>query len=153
MGGMIIPNKYVTELIGGVKEGKISSVEEIYNFLIQVDSDYSKNAWAFTQKLIENLYKTQILKMSKVDLIEIIKDWQDNSVKFNNMILADAQKEFDSISRIGYGIDGDEDIVNADFENVRGTFQDNKFVKELEEESSRVKEIATEMTSMLDKLS
>jgi len=48
-------------------------------------------------------------------LIQIISDWKINAVKFNNMILKDTEKEFDSSARLGFGIDGDEDTKEKGF--------------------------------------
>ena len=44
------------------------------------------------------------------------------------MILSDAGKEFDNTSKIGFGIDGDEEIADRDFQAVRGILEENKFI-------------------------
>jgi hypothetical protein len=65
----------------------------------------------------------------------LLDEWQASVVRFNNLVLKDAEKEFAQCSRVGYGIDGDATIRDQDFEAVRGTFADNKFVVELKKES------------------
>jgi hypothetical protein len=54
------------------------------------------------------------------------------------MILKDAEKEFDQASKIGFGLDGDEEVRVNDFENVRGKYDENKFVKEIRKESEKI---------------
>ena len=49
------------------------------------------------------------------------------------MILNDAGKEFDVMSRLGFGADGTTEDRDADFEAVRGTFDTNKFVKQMKQ--------------------
>ena len=45
--------------------------------------------------------------------------------------MSDARKEFDATVKIGYGVDGESTVRDADFDAVRGTFEDNAFVKQL----------------------
>ena len=55
-----------------------------------------------------------------------------------DMILQDAQKEFDQVAMIGFGADGDDAVKKADFEAIRGTYDGNKFVKEVKAESEAI---------------
>jgi hypothetical protein len=68
------------------------------------------------------------------------------------MILQDAAKEFDLTSHYGYGIDGDDAINHADFEAVRGTYDNNKFVITLKKEIEGIEERATRLISVLETL-
>ena len=70
----------------------------------------------------------------------------------NNMILKDAEKEFDKSSRIGFGNDGDEAIANADFDNIRGNYEDNKFVKGIREDSEKIQVKADKLIAEIEKL-
>jgi hypothetical protein len=45
------------------------------------------------------------------------------------MVYNDARKEFDLNSQTGFGADGDRKTAEADFEEVRGSFESNSFVK------------------------
>ena len=62
------------------------------------------------------------------------------------MVLNDAEKEFEGTVCTGFGIDGDAD---ADFEAVRGTFDDNSFVKGLNEEIAEVEKTHEELTKRI----
>jgi hypothetical protein len=102
-------------------------------------------------KLIEDRFNLMIDDISKEQLAQILIDWRDNSIKLNNMILKDAEKEFDQLSKIGFGLDGNEKERNDDFENVRGKFEENKFVVELQNESGQIKLKADNLISYLNK--
>ena len=47
--------------------------------------------------------------------------WESESIKLDKMILSDAAKEFDDSSKIGFGIDGDEEVRDQDFEGGQGS--------------------------------
>ncbi|HAE88195.1 TPA: hypothetical protein DCG86_09260, partial [Candidatus Marinimicrobia bacterium] len=88
-------------------------------------------------------------ELNRDQLEQILEDWKKNVLKLNNMILKDAEKEFDPTSRIGYGLDGDESVQQKDFESVRGTYDGNKFVKALCSENDEVEKRFQEMIKIL----
>ena len=47
------------------------------------------------------------------------------------MLYEDAKKEFNLASMTSFGVDGDEEQKQCDFENVRGKFDKNPFVREV----------------------
>ena len=67
------------------------------------------------------------------DLEQVRKDHKKGLASNMKKILADAEKEFDDVAKMGFGIDGDEGDVATDFEAVRGTFEENSFVKQMQE--------------------
>jgi hypothetical protein len=89
--------------------------------------------------------------MAPEQLIQIIIDWKSNAVKLNHMIMKDAEKEFDSNSKIGFGIDGNNETKDLDFKAVRGTFNDNKFVLGLQKESEEIERKADRLISLIEK--
>jgi hypothetical protein len=68
------------------------------------------------------------------------------------MILKDAEKEFDSGSKLGFGIDGDEHTRDMDFQAVRGTYDENKFVLSLKKETIGIEEKADRFIALLEKM-
>lgn len=65
-------------------------------------------------------------------------EWKTSAVKFNNMILKDAEKEFDQLSRISFGPDGDETDQLADFESIRGKYETNNFIVGVRNETKEI---------------
>ena len=55
-------------------------------------------------------------------------------VKFLNLVLLDANKEFDAAVQAGFGHDGAGSDTAADFAPVRGDYASNKFVQQLQGE-------------------
>lgn len=131
LSGMLAPAGKIEELLLEIKSGKIESIEQLQNSLAVINTSYKEFAWDWCAKLISNHYHLNLGQISVTDLIKIIDDWKINIVRLNNMILKDAEKEFDQLSKISFGIDGDDDTRDKDFENIRGNYNDNKFVKQL----------------------
>jgi hypothetical protein len=48
------------------------------------------------------------------------------------MIYSDANKEFNLNAKTGFGVDGDDNQKQQDFESVRGSFEGNPFVVEVQ---------------------
>ena len=138
---MNITQEDLSEFIETVKSGKIGDLQTVMKTLRNAYDLYRDTSidWAI-QLLCDRLQKKP-RELNEDDLKERITGWAKNSVKLNNIILKDAEKEFDQGSRIGYGIDGSEQIRKDDFQAVRGTYDENGFVKELLEENENIKHI------------
>lgn len=149
--GMFIPQTEYELLIEKVKSNSISSIDSLMNELNLVSDNYFESAWACCAKLIEERFKTGIQEITRDQLAKIISDWSDNSIKLNNMILKDAEKEFDQVSQIGFGLNGSDEVKDKDFENVRGKYEENKFVVELQKESEQIRQRAENLISHLNK--
>jgi len=150
--GMFAPACEIENLINAVKSGAIATITGLYQSLLNIFSNYDNYSREWCADLIARQTGTEISCISADDLIRIISDWKTNAVKINNMILKDAEKEFDTSSRIGFGIDGDENKRDMDFRAVRGTYEENKFVTELKNEIKEIEEKADRLTTLLEKV-
>ena len=133
MAGLIAPAQLVEDIERQVEESEIQDFQALREALIKLDRRYPELAWAYCLSLIRELYGPQI-DIRRI-LIQIIQKWAETVEEFIRLILKDARKEFDAEARIGYGKDGDDSIRDRDFEAVRGTYEKNKFVTELQQEA------------------
>ena len=152
MSGLLGPAAVVEQLMESVRTGCISTLDDLIRRLKHIHADYEANAWTWCVDLIQKRLGIDFSKLKKNHLIQIIKDWKRSSLDFVSLILEDAEKEFSQKSRIGYGIDGDEKVVNKDFEAVQGRFDENPFILQLREESQRVDERAQKLLAFLEGL-
>ncbi|HQG52885.1 MAG TPA: DUF4954 family protein [Bacteroidales bacterium] len=104
--GLFSPSSKIDELMESVKTCRIKSVEELNQYIACLYNNYTSYAWTWTYDLICNQTGHTPENIPVDGLIQIISDWKTNAVRLNNMILKDAEKEFDAGSRTGYGIDG-----------------------------------------------
>ncbi len=152
LAGMIAPDNAIQSLIRDIRSGSIKDVDELASGLESIHASYKDYTWDWTTKLLSELYDINVRKIEAEQLIELVTKWESNSIKLDKMILNDAGKEFDNTSKLGFGIDGDEEIANQDFEAVRGTLEDNKFTTGLQKEMEQIAEKAGMLKAMLEKI-
>jgi len=147
--GMLAPKQEIEKLMAEVTNNTLKTVADVANRMQDLFDRYDDFAFPWTLGLIENTFNIKIADLTQEHLIQIIENWQKNSIKLNNMIINDANKEFDSKSHIGFGIDGDSETANNDFNSVRGQFADNSFIIELKNDIEDIGRVASEMFSVL----
>jgi len=150
--GLLAPAAVVEQLMESVRTGRISTLDDLIRELRYIHADSEAYAWAWCMDLIQKRFGIDYNKLTKNHLIQIIKDWKRGSLDFISLILKDGEKEFSQMSRMGYGIDGGDEVVNKDFDAVRGRFDENPFVLQLREESLLVEERAEKLLAFLQGL-
>lgn len=150
--GLLSPAGQIEALTDSVKSGNIKSITDLNKSLLAIYNNYKKFAWEWCSELIARQFGIDLDNISTGNLIQIITDWKINAVKFNNMILKDAEKEFDTSARLGFGIDGDENTRDMDFLAVRGSYKENKFVADLKKEINDIEEKADRLIALLEKI-
>lgn len=130
LAGLIAPKSEVEKLMNKIEAGKISLVE-IQKSLEEIHEHYYEYEWTWAQDKLEKHWKKPIKDIEKEDIISLIELWKKSVIKLDELIYDDAKKEFNLNSKIGFGVDGDEEQKHKDFESVRGTFEHNPFVKEV----------------------
>jgi hypothetical protein len=149
--GMFSPKDKVDELLESVKSGKVSNLEELQAQLREIHDHYAEWSWNWCAAMISRNTGVDVNNLSREELILILKDWKTNALKMNNMILKDAEKEFDPGSRLGFGLDGDESTRDLDFQAVRGIYPENKFVIGLQNEIRVIEGKADKLLALLEK--
>ena len=149
---MIAPDTALREFIDDVKSGSIKDLEGVKSALESIHAIYKEKTWDWTTKLLSDVHDLQVSEVRTEQLTDLINQWESSSVKLDKMILSDAGKEFDNTSKIGFGIDGDAETADLDFQAVRGTIEDNKFTAGLEQEMEKIAQKATVLRDMLNKI-
>lgn len=153
LSGMYAPKSLIDGVIESVRSNAISSLDDLIRELKNIYLDYEELAWVWCVDLIQRRFGVEFQNLTKEHLIQIIMDWRSGVKKMNDYILKDAKKEFSEKSRIGYGIDGDENIRDEDFMAVHGEFEKNKFIAGIMEESDSVEKRAGDLIDYINHLS
>ena len=124
--GLFLPLRRIDELIQSIQRGVIDSIEEIQSFFIDQVNEYERYKTSYFRFVLKEVRGIDLTEITRQQVIELIDQWKIASVKLNNMILKDAEKEFDATSHIGYGISSSKSVQEADFMEVHGSFDDNK---------------------------
>ena len=127
--GLIAPKSEIAALMNGIERGEIISLSQIREAFRSMADNYYSYEWTWAFQHIQQLYGINPSKMTREDAIRLIEIWKKAVVSLDNMIYEDARKEFNLASKTGFGADGDKEQKESDFEQVRGDFESNDFVR------------------------
>ena len=146
--GLIAPQSEIDGLVKNVVAGKLSlsDIEQEFAMMHKNYYDYEWT-WAY-DKLLEYWGKT-IDEVTIDDLVALIEAWKKAVVALDRLLYGDAKKEFDLNSKTGFGVDGDESVKMRDFESVRGSFEENPFVKECLQHIERKTKLGNDTIELL----
>lgn len=129
MAGLLAPKNEIENLCVKISGGEIL-LQDIQTELQTLFLNYNAYSLNFAKEIIENRFKKPFEELTKEEIQGIIEKGNKANQTFNDLILRDAKKEFSTVAKTGFGIDGDETVRNADFEATRGTFEKHPFVIE-----------------------
>lgn len=152
MAGLIAPRSKIEDLINDIRAGTMFSLQDVTSRLKDIQENYSPDTWNWCVKLLESQTGDPINRLSSHAMTERIESFRDQQIKLNNMILKDAEKEFDANSQTGYGIDGGDEIREKDFVSVRGRYDKNSFVEQLKEENAETEKRAHQLNMLFQNL-
>ncbi len=150
LAGMIAPDHVMQDFSKDIKSGSIKSLDEISDRLKRIHDSYDSYVWDWTTRILSERFDMDVRNIEASQLLELISKWETESIKLDKMILNDATKEYDDSSKIGFGVDGDQDVINQDFEAVRGTPDKNKFIAGINQEIIQIEEKAAELRKILE---
>jgi len=152
LAGMIAPDHVMQDFFKDIKSGSIKTLDEISDRLKRIHDSYDSYVWDWTTRILSERFDMDVRNIEASQLGELISKWETESIKLDKMILNDATKEYDDSSKIGFGVDGDQDVINQDFEAVRGTPDKNKFIAGINQEIIQIEEKAAELKKILEQI-
>lgn len=129
LSGLIAPKHEIDLLIRKIESGEVNKLHQINHIFSTLHKDYYKLEWTWAYKKIQEFYNIDAANVTSDDVIEIVEKWKESIIKLDEMIYDDAKKEFSLSFKTGFGADGNTKERALDFENVRGDFDNNEFVK------------------------
>lgn len=151
MAGLIAPKSEVEKLLTQISTEKLS-LEDIQNKLNELHTDYADYTWNWSKDILEKQLDKSLNDIEIEDIISVVEKWKKSVFTFDDLILRDAKKEFNAISKTGFGLDGNEPDKQLDFEAVRGTFEKNQFVIDINKQLNEISEIANELTKKMTQI-
>ncbi len=128
LAGLIAPRSEVSRLADDIEAGKLS-LEAIQERLVTMHANYYSYEWSWALEHLEQVWGCSVEEVTLEQIRRTVIEWQEAVVGLDRMVYNDARKEFDLNSQTGFGVDGDRSQAQADFEEVRGSFESNSFVK------------------------
>ena len=152
LAGMFAPEKLVQQLLDDIENGTIGTLEQVREAFRSMHNKYQEYEWSWTENILQQQLGKTLAQITADDIIELVTKWKTAVAKLDNLLKGDAQKEFAAIAQIGYGLDGEEEIKHCDFEAVRGKFERNIFVSEIEEHIISKTKLGDELICRMEKL-
>jgi hypothetical protein len=134
VGGQMMPRRRLDDLCGAIAGGTVSDLDGINAELDAILRSYAEDEWIWVHETYPRVFERSLGELGIEDMPGIADEWLKARKKFLNLVLNDAQKEFDSVIQTGFGQDGTAADAGVDFARVRGDFESNRFAKELKAE-------------------
>jgi len=135
MAGLFMHKDRVDSLLKDLSKHQLKDIRQLQDVFHRIHdlypSEFESYRLAFLAAVMES-------PRSSDQLASILEKYAASAAKLNNMILADADKEFSPSMRYSYGIDGDEAETEADFSAVRGKKEENAFIRSLLTENEEI---------------
>ncbi len=151
LAGLIAPKNEVTALLDKVEAGKVN-LEQIQQSFVEMHASYYDYEWTWAADKLQTLWGCAVDEVPVEKVMQTVKDWKEAVLTLDRMVYDDARKEFDLNSRTGFGVDGDASQQKADFESVRGRFEDNAFVCAVKEHMRRKSDLGDSALKKLQQI-
>jgi len=152
LAGLFAPEQAVQELLSDIESGAIRQLSDVSEAFRSMHSGYEAYEWAWAANVLQQRLSKVIDKITADDIIELTTRWKKTVVELDNILQADAKKEFAATAQIGYGLDGDEKTKHNDFAAVRGTFEEDSFVSEIEQHITSKTALGDELIRRMENL-
>ena len=151
LAGLIAPRSAVSRLLDDIEAGALS-LEAIQARMEEMHANYYSYEWTWALEHLEQVWDCKVADVTLEQIKRTVTDWQTAVVNLDKMVYNDARKEFDLNSQTGFGVDGDRSQAQADFEEVRGSFESNSFVKAVLEHIEKKTQLGDKVLAQLSQV-
>ncbi len=129
LSGLIAPKPVIHAFNKEIVRREFASIQDINARLREIHARYYDYEWTWAYRTMGDYYGLDLDNLKVADLIDLVKRWKDSVITLDKLVYEDARKEFSLSAMTSFGIDGDEDVRNRDFMQVRGSgFEADPFV-------------------------
>jgi len=151
LSGLIAPLTEIDKVIDLIRSGEINDLLKINSYFGELHKNYYSFEWTWAWDKIQKYYTLSIDTINAQDIIDIIEKWKVAVIGLDKMIYEDTKKEFSLSAQTSFGLDGNRYEREVDFELVRGSFEENAFVKSTVMHMEEKRNLGDEMISRLEK--
>ncbi len=152
LAGLFAPEEIVETMLDDIETCKIKTLEQVTETFKSIHENYAMYEWVWTTDVLQKQLGRKIDQITAENIIDMTKRWKSAVIELDNILYQDAGKEFTPTAQIGYGPDGDEKNKRADFEAVRGKFEENSFVREIEQHIETKNRLGDELIGRMENL-
>lgn len=152
LGGMFAPEQTVEQLLDDIESGRIDTLDQLEARFASIHENYPTYEWTWAAEVIAGQTGKAIDALTPEDVIALTSRWREAVLDLDRQLHADARKEFAATVQIGFGLDGDQEVRRKDFEAVRGSFEADNFVGEIEKHMAAKNALADELIRRIEPL-
>ncbi|MHC4573486.1 MAG: DUF4954 family protein [Planctomycetota bacterium] len=152
LAGLFAPEEAVEKMLEDIENGTIETLPQVKDAFQSMYDNYPAYEWAWAANVLHERLGKKVDQITPEDIIELTTKWKSSVVELDHMLYADAKKEFAATAQISYGPDGERETKQKDFAAVRGTFEENSFVSEIEKHIAAKSELAEELIARMDEV-
>ncbi|MDE3058311.1 MAG: DUF4954 family protein [Bacteroidota bacterium] len=150
LAGLLAANERVASLVACVRNGDISSYDQVVQALERIQGAYCDDEWEYVCEAFAEEYTIEPSAMTKEHALKAIEAWKNAAVSLHSMILEDSKREFGDFAKIGFGLDQAEENIQRDFDAVRGTIETNSVVQKLTNEGKAIEQRFVEFKKLVE---
>lgn len=152
MAGLFVPADCVEQLLCDIEQGSVNTLEQLAETFGLMHKNYPAYEWVWAQDILQQQMGKTVKNITAQDIIDIAQKWKKSVTELDRLLYRDTQKEFAATAQIGYGMDGDAKSKEIDFEQVRGSFETNSFIAEIEKHIAAKTELSDELIGRMEEL-
>jgi hypothetical protein len=152
LAGLFAPEEAVQQLLSDIESGTVNTLEALDARFAAIHDDYPTYEWTWAADVLEKQLGKTLDQLTAADVIELTHRWKRAVVHLDELVYEDTKKEFAAVARTGFGVDGDEQVQQEDFAAVRGTFEADGFVADIQKHIAAKSRLADELLSRIEPL-
>jgi hypothetical protein len=152
LAGLFTPEECIGRLMDDIENDRIKNLEQLDDVFKSIHENYPAYEWAWAASVLEQQTGKELQAFTPGDVIEMVNRWKQAVVNLDHKLYADAKKEFSATAQTGFGLDGDERTKKLDFATVRGVFEENSFVAEIQQHIKNKTELGEELITRMEKI-
>ena len=149
LSGLIAPKELVDALLDRIEKGEVTDLAAVDREFRQMHADYYRLEWTWAYDKYADFFGFPLETVTAAQVREIVVKWKEAVIGLDEMLYEDARKEFSLASMTSFGADGSREEKELDFEQVRGAFESNSFVKAVLEHIRVKRALGDELLSRL----
>ncbi|MCF7946126.1 MAG: DUF4954 family protein [Spirochaetia bacterium] len=152
LSGLLIPENQLNDLIDQIKSNTYASFEHINTALHKIFLGYEDYEYSWVLNHLQKKKHKSTAEFSEEDLFGVLRQWIEAEKRLYRLRRTDAYKEYSELAKISYGIDGNDDVRNDDFEAIHGKFDGNKAIVLLDKDIQNKEKTFEKMIELLENL-
>jgi hypothetical protein len=136
--GQLMPQSRLDVLIAKIENRQLGAVADVEAEFDRIETARQEDEWLWVKHNFRQVFDLDLDQATAGQLRHALESLKDLHGRYVSMILADAAKEFDESARTGFGLDGGPETALADFRAVRGDYNSNRFVRQMQEETEAI---------------